>query len=269
MKAEYHGLLDEHAEGSRKPLYLQGHSGLAVELDGRALRVRQPARAATLYPLARLARVLSKGAVRWSHEALLGCADAGVPVVFMDGEGGVRGYLFGPSSGEDALYRRLRACLRRSNGPKRYAGWRRAMADHARRALAEQLQRAGACPVPVLAWLGVVPVGRGAAVAAPDEAAMRRLRGPLAGLSAQLLAEAGLGAERLADLEPLNPVDDLADLLGWALAEPVLAAARRGSEPGPDWRDERALTALVEARRDEVFRFGRLLLGRLRQWLED
>lgn len=269
MKAEYHGLLDEHAEGLRKPLYLQGHSGLGVELDGRALRISQPERAVTLYPLARLARVLSKGEVRWSCAALLGCADAGVPVVFIDREGGVRGYLFGPSAGEDALYRRLRACLRRPGGRNRYADWRRTMADHARQTLAEQLRQAGACPGPVPAWRGLVPLGRGVAVAVPDEALLRRLRGLLAGLSAQLLTEAGLGAARLVDLEPLALVDDLADLLGWALAEPVLAAARCRVEPGPDWRDERALTALVEGRRDEVFRFGRLLLGRLRQWLED
>ncbi len=269
MKAEYHGLLDEHAEGLRKPLYLQGRSGLAADLDGRALRISQPERAAVLYPLARLARVLSKGEVRWSCEALLACAATGVPVVFLDRDGGVRGYLFGPSSGESALYGRLRACLRQSGGPNRYAGWRRAMADHARRALEQQLRQAGVCPEPVLAWRGLAPVGRGTAIAVLDEALMRRLRGLLAGLSAQLLAEAGLSAERLADLEPLALVDDLAELLGWALAEPVLTTARRRAEPGPDWRDERALTALVEARRDEVFRFGRLLLGRLRQWLED
>jgi len=269
MKAEFHGLLDEHAEGLRKPLYLQGHDGLAVELDGRALRVRQPERAAMLYPLARLARVLSKGEVRWSCEALLACAEVGVPVVFLDRDGGVRGYLFGSRSGENELYGRLRACLRRPGGWNRYASWRRAMADHARRTLAEQLRQAGVCPDPVLAWRGLTPLGRDAVIAAPDEAVLRRLRGLLAGLSAQLLVEAGLGAERLADLEPLALVDDLAELLGWALAEPVLAAARGRAEPGSDWRDERALTALVEARRDEVFRFGRLLLGRLRQWLED
>ena len=268
MNAEYHGLLDEHAEGLRKPLYLQGQSGLVVELDERALRIRQPERAATFYPLARLARVLSKGEVRWSCEALLGCADAGVPVVFMDRDGGVRGYLFGPSSGEDALYRCLRACLRRSGGRNRYASWRCAMADHARRTLEAQLRQAGAGPDSVLAGCGGTPVGRGMAGAVLDDATLRRLRGLLAGLSAQLLAEAGLSAEQLADLEPLNLVDDLADLLGWALVEPVLAAARL-ADLEPDQRDGRALTALVEARRNEVFRFGRLLLDRLRQWLED
>jgi hypothetical protein len=269
MRAEFHGLLDEHAEGLRKPLYLQGKNGLAVDLDGPALRVRQPERAAVFYPLARLARVLSKGGVRWTGEALLACAEAGVPVVFMDGEGGVRAYLFGPSSGEEGLYRRLRAGLRRPDGLSRYADWRRVMAGHARRALEQQLQQVGVCRGPVLAWRGLAPVGSWPVVAAPDAAILRRLRGLLAGASAQLLVEAGLDAGRLRDLEPLPLVDDLAALLIWALAEPVLTAARIRDEAGPAWGDDRALTELVEARREEVFRFGRLLLGRLGQWLED
>ena len=268
MRAEFHGLLEEHAEGSRKPLYLQGRNGLEVELDGPALRVRQPERAAVFYPLARLARVLSKGGVRWSCDALLACAEAGVPVTFLDGDGGVRGYLFGPSSGDSGLYLGLRACLLRSDGLSRYADWRRVMAGHARRALEQQLQQVGVCTGPVLAWRGLAPVGPRAAVAAPDAAVMRRLRGLLAGLSAQLLVEAGLNAERLAHLEPLHLVDDLAELLGWALAEPVLTAARRRDEAGPDRGDDRDLVALVETRREEMFRFGRLLLGRLQQWLE-
>ena len=267
MKAEFHGLLDEHAEGLRKPLYLQGRNGLAVELDGPALRVRQPERAAVFYPLARLARVLSKGAVGWSCEALLACADAGVPVTFLDGDGGVRGYLFGPSSGASELYPCLRACLRRPDGLSRYADWRRAMADHARRVVEQQLRQRGGCPGRVLAWRGLAPVGLGVTVAMPDAALARRLRGVLAGASAQLLVEAGLSAERLAWLEPLNLVDDVAELLVWALAEPVLTGTRRDA-PEAEWSDDRDLAVLVEARREEVFGFGRSLLVRLRQWLE-
>ncbi len=268
MGAEFHGWLDEHAEGLRKPLYLQGQNGLAVELDGPALRVRQPERAAVFYPLARLARVLSKGGVRWHCEALLACAEAGVPVVFLDGDGGVRAYLFGPSSGGDALYLRLRVCLGCSDGLSRYADWRRVMADHARRALEQQLRRTGVCSGPVLAWRGFTPVGHLAA--ARDATVFHRLRGLLAGTSAQLLVEAGLNAARLAHLEPLDLVGDLAELLGWALAGPVLTVLERGDrgEPAPDLTDDRELTTLVEARRDEVFRFGRLLLFRLQQCLE-
>ncbi len=268
MKTEFHGLLDEHAEGLRKPLYLQGRNELAVELDGPALRVRQPERAAVFYPLARLARVLSKGEVHWTCEALLACADAGVPVTFLDGEGGVRGYLFGPSSGDSGLYRQLRAWLRRSDGLNRYADWRRTMTSYARRALERQLQQRGGCPGPVLAWRGLTPAGLAAAGVTPDVALVRRLRGFLVGASTQLLVEAGLDAERLARLEPLNLVDDLAELLIWALAEPVLTGAGRRDAPGVEWGDDRDLAALVEARREEVFGFGRSLLVRLRLWLE-
>lgn len=268
MKAEFHGLLDEHAEGLRKPLYLQGRNGLAVELDGPALRVRQPERATVFYPLARLARVLSKGEVHWTCEALLACADAGVPVTFLDGEGGVRGYLFGLSSGDSGLYLSLRACQGGPDGLNRYADWRRTMADCARRALERQLRQRGVFPGPVLAWRGLAPVGLGERVVTPDAALVRRLRGLLAGASAQLLVEAGLNAERLARLEPLNPVDDLAELLIWALIEPVLTGAERGNAPGVAWGNDRDLAALVEARREEVFGFGRSLLVRLRLWLE-
>jgi hypothetical protein len=269
MHAEPVWRLDEDAPGPRKPLYLRGGPGMRIDADGPALRLRRPAKAAVWYPLARLARVLSKGEVRWSCEALLACAEVGVPVVFLNRDGDVRAYLFGASSGESVLYGRLRACLRRSDVLNRYASWRRAMMDHARQALEWQLQQAGVCPEPVLAWRGVMPVRRGMVVAVLARAVVRRLRGLLAGLSAQLLAEAGLNAERLADLEPLTLVDDLAELLSWALAEPALVATWHRAGPGPDGHDEQTLMVLVEARRDEVFRFGRLLLGRLRQWLED
>lgn len=126
----------------------------------------------------------------------------------------------------------------------------------------------GVCSGPVLAWRGLAPVGLGVAVAMPDAALARRLRGVLAGVSAQLLVEAGLNAERLAWLEPLNLVDDVAELLIWALAEPVLTRTRGGDAPGAAWSDDQDLAALVEARRDEVFGFGRSLLVRLRLWLE-
>lgn len=267
MMPEFHGLLDEHAEGLRKPLYLQGQSGLAVELDGRSLRVSQTERAAMLYPLVRLARVLSKGEVRWSCEALLACAVASVPVVFLDREGSVRGYLFGPSSGGDILYPCLRAGIRRSNGWGRYADWRRTMKIHARRALELQLRRAHVVQGRVLAWLGWRPIGQGMVNGILDAQVMRRLHGVLTGFSAQLLLEAGLDAERLDILEPLPLVDDLAELLEWVLAESLLTAMQCEGEP-EFVSDERALVALVESQRNEVCRFGRLLLGYLQHWMD-
>lgn len=271
MKSEFHGLLEEHTEGLRKLLYLQGQYGLVVEVDGPALRIEQPQRANMLYPLVRLARVLSKGGVHWSCEALLACAEAGIPVVFLDGEGGVRGYLFGASSGEDTLYLRLRSCVRRPDGLDRYIAWRRTMAAHAQRALEQQLRQAdggvGATP----GWQGLTPISWWAAIAPTDAVMNRRLGGLLAGLSAQLWVEAGLNAKRLVSLEPLSLLDDLADLLGWALAKPLLTALRRWNEGESklDMRDEQSLTALVELHRGEIFRFGWLLLDGLEKWLEE
>lgn len=270
MTTECHGWLDEHAEGLRKPLYLQGqNNGLAVALDGPALRVRQPERATVFYPLARLARVISKGGVQWACEALLACADAGIPVVFLDGDGDVRGYLFGQATGAEGLYLRLQACLRQRNGLDRYRAWRQSMIVHARRALERQLAEQSGAAGTEWAQFRVQVLSIRSQVQ-PD-GVVRRLRGLLAALSAQLWAEAGLDAARLLRLEALNLVDDLAELLGWALAAPVLRVLQRRArkEPAPDLEDDRQLTALFEAHWAELQRFGRILLERLQQDLEE
>ncbi|MBK7543164.1 MAG: CRISPR-associated endonuclease Cas1 [Candidatus Competibacteraceae bacterium] len=79
--------------------------------------------------LRRLARVISQGPVDWHCEALLGCAEAGVPVVFLRGDGAVRAYAFGGRrlgrDPHDLLYTRLRARLARPGGMARYGVARR------------------------------------------------------------------------------------------------------------------------------------------------
>ena len=101
----------------------------------------------------------------------------------------------------------------------------------------------------------------------PDEVLLQRLHGLLAGLSASLLLEAGIDAKRLACLESLPLVDDVAELLVWAVVAPMLMGLG-GAESGSDWHSERGLTVLVEAQREEILRFGRLLLAQLRFCLE-
>lgn len=266
MTTEFHGWLDEHVEGLRKPLYLQGHHSLAVVLDGPALRVRQPEQAAVFYPLARLARVISKGGVQWACEALLACADAGIPVVFLDGDGGVRGYLFGQTSGADRLYICLRACLRHSASWDRYQAWRQTMNLHAQWALERQLSENG----------GISDGNRPSVWATQGQpqaqvnAVVQHARGLLAGLSVQLLVEAGLSAARLVQLEALNLTGDLAELLGWALTAPMMQVLKRRTqgEPAPDLEDDRQLTTLFEAHSPELRQFGQILLARLQQALE-
>lgn len=266
---------DESARGPRKPLYLQGGLALRVSLDGPALVVRQPVKAAMLYPLARLARVISRGAVDWDHLALLGCAEAGVPVVFLHRDGAVRAYWFGgrrlARDPHDLLYTRLRARLSRPGGMARYEAWRRGKTQAAERALRQRLGLSltdgSLTPLPCLTthlWRQFVEERERALLE-------RRLRGLLAGLSAQVLAEAGLDAARWCKLNfQWDLIGDLAELLSWELVEPVLAALQKRcvSETGPNLNDEAQLTAWFEAHTLDLWRLGRQWLHHLRQWLE-
>ena len=189
---------------------------MRIDADGPALRLRRPAKAAVWYPLARLARVVSSGMVAWEAEALLACAEAGVPVVFLRRDGSVRAYLSGGGARlrdpHDLLYTRLRARLNRPGGMRRYGDWRRAMTGAALRALGVQLGqrldgkfRDGCCG---RRWrrLG------GAMSDRPRRLIDDRLHGLRAGLSAELLAGGRIGcspmgeAGRGADLPAIWPI---------------------------------------------------------------
>ena len=205
MRSETGWLLDEAAPGPRKPLYLRGGPGMRVDADGPALRVRRPARAALWFPLARLARVVSSGAVQWECEALLACAEAGTPVVFLHRDGSVRGYLFGGDARSrdphDLLYSRLRARLSRPGGMARYDAWRTAMTRAAIRALGVQLGQRLDDETPHRLRQALAETRRRYAGAGPATLIEGRLRGLLSGLSAELLAEAGLDAARWTKLD--------------------------------------------------------------------
>lgn len=276
MRTDADWLLDEDAPGPRKPLYLRGSPGLRIEVDGPALRVRRPARAALLFPLARLARVVSSGAVPWDGETLLACAGAGVPVVFVRRDGSVRGYLFGGAARSrdphDLLYTRLRARLIRPGGMARYGAWRQAMTRAAIRALGVQLGQRLDGEAPHRLRLALAETRRRMAGPGPAALIEGRLRGWLAGLSAELLAEVGLDAARWTKLDfDLDLVGDLADLLGWALEAPVRAALEgraRNAAEAPDWLEERSLLALFERHVPDLRRLGLDALHQLRQTLE-
>ncbi|MGB2973734.1 MAG: hypothetical protein WBD29_15400, partial [Candidatus Competibacter sp.] len=169
------------------------------------MAVRRPQQATVFYPLVRLARVISQGPVDWHCEALLGCAEAGVPVVFLRGDGAVRAYAFGGRrlgrDPHDLLYTRLRARLARPGGMARYGAWRDAMMQVALRVLHRRLGDALTdCRADGPA-LGFAAIWSGVAGAQECASIERRLHGLLAGLSAQLLAEAGLDAARWCKLD--------------------------------------------------------------------
>lgn len=268
-------ILDEERSEIRKPLYLKGKVGTRVEVDGPALRVRQPERAVQLFPLARVARVVSSGAVAWDHRALLACAVAGAPVVFLNRDGSVRGYFFGSDrrsrDRHDLLYTRLRARLTRRGGKARYAAWRetatRTALERVRPQLPRALRRAVAADLPeALALARQRYLGTAAALFE------ERLQGLLCALSAEVFGEVGLDARRWSCLEfGLDLVGDLAELLGWSLAVPVLAALEAqflGQAGGLDLTQEGVVIRLFEQQAEVLRRMGLDWLHQLRQWLE-
>ena len=95
-----------------RPLYLDAALPWEVRLDdGPALHVSAPGRARSLYPLRRLARVVSPSHAQWSTPALLACLGAGVPVLFHDARGDTVGWCFGPRRRETTLDQLLREAL--------------------------------------------------------------------------------------------------------------------------------------------------------------
>ena len=109
-----------------KPLYLDTALNWQVRLDdGRALNVSAPGRARSLYPLQRLARVISPSGAEWSTRALLACLRAGVPVLFHDTAGEPVGWCFGPRKRETTLASLLREALDQPRWAGLIEGWQR------------------------------------------------------------------------------------------------------------------------------------------------
>jgi len=95
-----------------RPLYLDGALPWQVRLDdGPALHVSSVGRARSLYPLQRLARVVTPCHAQWSTPALVACLRAGIPVLFHDASGRTIGWCFGPRKRETTLDCLLREAL--------------------------------------------------------------------------------------------------------------------------------------------------------------
>lgn len=254
-----------------KPLYLHGRTGMSVALDNPALRVVAPGRAATLYPLQRISRVIASGPVDWSTAALLACAERGITVTFLHPDGAIRAYLFGETSRRDSLPSRLRDFLDRPDWQERYGDWLRGMESRARRALIKRLGLNLAKAPPSAQLLAMLDAQK-QRHASPGVCRFldQRLRGLLAALVAELLTEAGLAADQVRALrDRLDLNRDLVQLLSWNLHLPVLELlSRQGIEP-IQRLDDAELVQLFEQRSSSLCKVGRSLLNRLRGWLAE
>lgn len=110
-----------------RPLYLDAALPWQVRLDdGPALNIGAPGRARSLYPLQRLARVVSPSHAQWTTPALLACLRAGVTVVFHDAAGETVAWCFGPRKRETTLACLLREALDHPQWAELIGGWMQA-----------------------------------------------------------------------------------------------------------------------------------------------
>jgi len=224
-----------------RPLYLEPGIPWRVKLDtGIALNVDAPCRARSLFPLARLARVVCDSHSIWETAALLGCLRAGVPVVFHDARGNALGWCFGPRRRETTLASLLREGLQQPGWPDHFGRWR--IATERREMLART--RTG--------------------VAAGQQ--LRHLRHAAAGLAAESIARIVDDPELIGYARPgLNLARELGDLLEWRLHTLYARVPAAQAHAG------RLAAALVESHGAFLHRACGEILGdlelNLREWL--
>lgn len=107
----------------RRPLYLIAHQPMDVTYRAPALTIAVPGCADAFYPLPRISRILSRGAVAWSGDALAGCLDHGVPVLLMADDGRLRGVLTPHRHPPADLSLHLASATLAPEWPERYGNW--------------------------------------------------------------------------------------------------------------------------------------------------
>lgn len=196
-----------------KPLYLRGSEPLAVALDGPALRISKPGCADRRVPFERISRIVVSGRVSWSTDALLQCADQGVVVSFLKGNGLPRARWVGRETKRSELAQRWADLLDRPDWQDLYTRWSIA---NSRRAVRFCAFRMGWCPVADQRSMNRAIWEEARAVATAEE--MRTIRRSLYGLAAaralEALSASGLGADNVA---VSRIVPDLVTAIQWGL----------------------------------------------------
>lgn len=252
-----------------RPLYLTARAGIRVGLDGPALRISAPDRAEQLFPLRRLSRVLSRVDTNWSTEALIACAERGVPVAFVGSDGRVRAFVFGRPGSSDTFTGRLLDFLDRPDAVERYQDWAHAMERRGRLRLARRL---GLDPLRSdLRKLDQVLAEAKARVARKSVVSYleRRLAAMLSTLVSEVLTESGVGADLLAgSLSRLTLVQSFTAALEWDLQLPMLRTLSR-IDPGRKSRpiNDADIARLFERRAPAIATRARELASNLHRWL--
>jgi hypothetical protein len=177
-----------------RPLYLD-HGAAAVRLEGPALIVEQPEVAEERFPLRLLSRVVVRGPVPWSMEALFACLASGIPITFLSLDGAVIGLCLGRDRPEESLGMLLDRLLAEPGWAEIYERWCKAAE---RRAIVEAVRRLA---LPVATDLRPEVVRALAAARMPGgntpgaRSAMRRLDGYMCAHLFELFARSGVPLE--------------------------------------------------------------------------
>ncbi len=122
-----------------RSLYLTACLGMQVVYDEPALVVCSPEKTNQLFPLVRISNVIVTGFVEWSTEAFLACGEAGVSVVFLDGDGKVKGRWSAVCSSQYAVLESVFQRLGQPRSEIKYRNWLNGMRRLAVRSAARRL----------------------------------------------------------------------------------------------------------------------------------
>lgn len=257
-----------------RPLYLAPSAETWVGLDGPALRVSSLEQAERLFPLRRIGRVHTNARVEWETEALMACAERGIPVVFVDEDGQVLARLLGRPGERDELRNRLIAFLLRPESLGMLRHWMQTSRHRAARWAAIKL-RLGTQLADTSAIRQRIDA-QTAHVAGEQVAAQTRqwLRGLAYAWMEEHLRDLGLGRSTELGQAGRPPLAaDLTDIFYWYL-EPArqgwlkrryLAAKRKGQPLMTPSRQD--VVRLFESRALKVAARGREISGSLHRWL--
>jgi hypothetical protein len=252
-----------------KSLYLEG-GDTKVRLDGPALKVLTPTRAAGWFPLRRVSRVVSARQVDWALDALLACTGAGITVQFVDNDGTTVARCLGPHPMDPvAIESRLELLWQYEDGISRYEDWRRAME---RMAVRSVLRRAGLVPALPPRPRELRQCFFRAAREAGQSESYRYIgalaRSALSSLVGQHWMDVGVDVEECA-IHGVDLVADCTAILFWDLELPRAAwlEERLAKGWGGEVPTRREIFTFFEQRQPRLKRLLRGLTRRFHHWL--
>ncbi len=211
----------------RRVLYLDPREAMEVRRDGPALLVSSSGKAPHWYPVRRLTRVVSRPQVSWNGDAMRLLIDSGVPLLFVEADGRLRGLCLSGLDDALGLGAHLDAAMAQPSWPAPYRDWYR---SQERRVLVHLYDALGwpkddLRPGVARARLALA---LGSALGSDWRATMHPLHALLRAQVVEGLMRAGLDPAVIGGVKAgVSLGRDIAALLGWPLCGRVCARPPR------------------------------------------